>query len=274
MNEKNYVKFDFERVVRMLKYETFIRQIYARMFSGVMPFYIVNEFPRSGGSWISTMLGEALNVPFPRKRPPKFESCILQAHHISPLGLKNVVPVFRDGRDVMVSWYSYCFFENIHEQDMLVNSVAKDLNFKDRDDVVNNLPVFLEWAFQNKRHPGFSWAQFVDVWHGYPGSVPVRYEDFRNNGTETLINTVRKLTNFEMDPIRAAQVIENNSFNKLSGRKAGEEVRTSLMRKGIVGDWEQSFSLASREIFDHYAGEQLIKLGYESNRSWVGAIKL
>ena len=41
------------------------------------------------------------------------------------------------------------------------------------------------------------------------------------------------------------------------------------MRKGIVGDWKNYFNKEAREIFNHYAGDQLIKLGYEKDRSWV-----
>lgn len=258
-----------DKIISAFKYETIIRQIYARAFSGTIPFYIVNEFPRSGGTWISTMLGEALDIPFPRRRPPNFTPSILQAHHISPFGLRNVVPVFRDGRDVMASWYHYCFFENEHEGILLVNSVGKYLAFNEREDIVSNLPKFLEWAFENNRHPGFSWSEFVDVWHGRLGTVPVKYEDFRQNGVATLTDTIFKLTHKNLDLVKAQQVIDNNSFANKSGRKAGEENKTSLMRKGIIGDWESSFNAESREIFNHYAGAQLIKLGYEKDQSWT-----
>ena len=43
------------------------------------------------------------------------------------------------------------------------------------------------------------------------------------------------------------------------------------MRKGIVGDWKNHFTPASRAMFDEFAGEQLIKLGYETDNSWVQA---
>ena len=39
--------------------------------------YVVNEYPKSGGSWVAEMLSEALGVPFPRNRLPMLRSSIL-----------------------------------------------------------------------------------------------------------------------------------------------------------------------------------------------------
>jgi sulfotransferase family protein len=50
---------------------------------------------------------------------------------------------------------------------------------------------------------------------------------------------------------------------------AGEENKRSFLRKGVVGDWRNQFSLEAREVFDRYAGEELILLGYEKDRKWV-----
>ena len=55
----------------------------------------------------------------------------------------------------------------------------------------------------------------------------------------------------------------------MTKRKAGEEDRSSFLRKGIAGDWKNHFNTEAVNIFDHYAGETLIKLGYEKNHDWV-----
>ena len=47
-----------------------VRAGMVRLLSGVLPLYVVNEYPKSGGTWVGQMLGRALDVPFPRNRPP------------------------------------------------------------------------------------------------------------------------------------------------------------------------------------------------------------
>ena len=36
------------------------------LLSGPLGLYVINEFPKSGGTWVGQMLGRALGVPFPR----------------------------------------------------------------------------------------------------------------------------------------------------------------------------------------------------------------
>lgn len=71
--------------------------------SSPLSLYVVNEYPKSGGTWVGQMLGRALNVPFPRNRFPVPRSSIMHSHYLDPRGLRNVVLAWRDGRDVMVS---------------------------------------------------------------------------------------------------------------------------------------------------------------------------
>ena len=61
---------------------------------------IVNEYPKSGGSWLSQMLSASLGLPFPRNRLPMLRSCLMQCHVVNPVGMRKVVVVWRDGRDV------------------------------------------------------------------------------------------------------------------------------------------------------------------------------
>ncbi len=54
-----------------------------------------------------------------------------------------------------------------------------------------------------------------------------------------------------------------------SGRFPGQENKKSFMRKGLVGDWHNYFTQEARELFAHYAGDELILLGYEQDQTWV-----
>ena len=55
----------------------------------------------------------------------------------------------------------------------------------------------------------------------------------------------------------------------MTGRRPGEEARGEFARKGVSGDWENHFTRAAAEVFDSYAGNALVELGYEQNSSWV-----
>jgi hypothetical protein len=68
--------------------------------AGISPFYIVNKYPKIRGTGVGQMLGRALGVPFPRERFPMLGTSIMHGHS---WGMKNVIVVWRDGRDVMVS---------------------------------------------------------------------------------------------------------------------------------------------------------------------------
>jgi Sulfotransferase domain len=64
-------------------------------------------------------------------------------------------------------------------------------------------------------------------------------------------------------------IAEEFSFERQAGRRPGEEDKRSFRRRGMVGDWRNHFNHEARELFDRYAGSELILLGYERDRSWV-----
>ncbi len=237
--------------------------------SGIMSYYIVNEYPKSGGSWIGQMLADALNVPFPRNRLPMLRSCIMHEHFLWPATLKNVVVVWRDGRDVIVSQYYHSLFENERGNKILVEKVTSDLKYADKKDIRSNLPSFIEYTFKGKRHPKFSWTDFVRKWQREPKAVHAKYEDFRRDCAGQLQHVVFELTGKNLDYEKVLEIENKFSFEKQSGRSPGQEDSNSFMRKGVIGDWVNYFSQESKELFARYAGDALIALGYEEDYSWV-----
>lgn len=238
------------------------------LLSGMVPFYVVNEFPKSGGTWVGQMLGRALGVPFPRNRFPLLRPSIMHGHYLSPRGIKNVVVVWRDGRDVMVSWYHQQLIP--HQWNGLqVERSRRELKLADYDDVRANLPTFIEYAFTRPHSPPFSWTDFVRRWHGCENAVHIRYEDLHRDAATELGRIIRELTAEPLPPERAAEIAAEFSFERQTGRSAGQEDRRSFLRKGVVGDWRNYFGPEAREVFDRYAGEELLMLGYERDRSWV-----
>ena len=244
----------------------------ARSLSGVLPLIIVNEFPKSGGTWLGQMLAAALDLPFPRNGYALPRPSVLHGHYLSPAGLRNVVVVWRDPRDLMVSWYHHCFFVNELHNWHLVARMRCEMVFADYEDPRANLPAFIERAFTRPVFPRFTWTDFVRRWHERPGTHFVRYEDLRRDTAATLETLARDIAGRDLPPGRAAAIAEDFSFERLSGgRKPGQEDKGSFLRKGVVGDWPGHFSPAARATLDRHAGDELVLLGYEPDRRWARA---
>ena len=255
------------------------------VLSGALPLYVVNEFPKSGGTWVGQMLGQALGVPFPRNRFPLLRPSIMHGHYIEPWGMKNVVVTWRDGRDVMVSWYHQQLIPHEWNEHQVRRS-RRELPLRNYEDIYENLPAFIEYAFTRSHlvgspladfarpftsphAPNFSWANFVRRWRGRKEAIHVRYEDLRRDTAGELRRIVLGLTGERLSPEEAGAIAEEFSFERQAGRQPGEENRKSFLRKGVVGDWRSHFSPEARETFDRYAGDELILLGYERDRAWV-----
>ncbi|MGI0133845.1 MAG: sulfotransferase domain-containing protein [Candidatus Micrarchaeaceae archaeon] len=245
------------------------RQIMVRTLSGVLPLFIVNEYPKCGGSWFGEMLGDALGVPFPRNQAPPLRSCIMHGHYLNQKGLRNVIVIWRDGRDVMTSYYYHCYFKNDRNNGPLVGLMRRELPFDDYEDVQANLPTFIERMLTRPIWPRFTWQKFVSRWYHHQGAIHVRYEDLLKSAAGELSRVIAELGRKTPPMERLSEIVEMHAFKRKAGRVPGAESKTSFLRKGVAGDWENYFKQEACEIFDHYAGEQLVALGYEPDRSWV-----
>ena len=73
------------------------------------------------------------------------------------------------------------------------------------------------------------------------------------------------------DPAGVEAASAEVSFEQMTGRKEGDDSQpTAKARKGVVGDWRGHFTQTDGELFDSICGKQLVELGYESNREWIG----
>ena len=250
-----------------------LRYILVHSVTQVLPSYVVNEYPKSGGSWVGEMLSDALQVPFPRNRLPILRSSILQGHMMHSWNMHNILLVWRDGRDVLISQYYHSLFKNDRGNAYLVAKCRADLGFTDYDDIAGNLIPFMEYIYERKRHPRMSWAEFVNKWVDCERCVHVRYEDLRVKPVEELRRIVHELAGIVIDEQMAETIVDKHSFEKVSGRKVGDANVRSFLRKGVVGDWKNYFNQEACERFHAYAGNALVKLGYEIDEASVFAGK-
>lgn len=231
--------------------------------------YVVSEYPKSGATWFSQMLSDYLQVDFPRNRPPKLTVSVIQGHFSYSSLFRKPIYFVRDGRDVMVSYYFYSLFTTDRPNQRLVEATRDALPFDDYEDIVKNLPAFIEFKFERPRYPRFTWSESVNDWADK--NVPiVRYEDLLAQPVETMSRVIQRISGVSfIDRERLQQIVQKYSFEAQTKRRPGEENVKSFLRKGVAGDWRNHFSLEARQLFAHYAGAQLIQLGYESDNSWV-----
>lgn len=257
---------------------------------GVFPFFAVVEYPKSGGSWLGQLLSGYFNIPFPRNAFPKFGMSLVHGHYLPSKRTEKISRVFwqvRDGRDVIVSSYYYYLFptERNKKNPKDILYYKNRLQFAEIEDIKKNLPEYIEFVFSHKPHIttrfGFegNWVGFNEKWlrycrnnDGKGNLIRTSYESLLDNTEKELARITGLVSEEEPDYRKIKEVVQRYSFKNQSGRSQGEESNTSFLRKGIAGDWKNKFSREAAEIFDHYAGDMLVKLGYEADRDWVGKV--
>jgi len=249
------------------------RKFLWKFLSEPLGIYLVAEYPKSGGTWYGQMLSDYFEVPFPRNTArPKIEKCVLHGHELYKGYRSPCSVLLRDGRDLMVSFYYHHLFKNEWNHHASVNKHRADLNFKDFDNIRENLPGFIEYmntVWANKFNH-FTWHDFIYSWIGEVSNARiVRYEDLLQNPVTTMQRVIESLNGESVNVQKLEQIVEKYSFEKISGRNKGVEKKASFVRKGIAGDWVNHFSQDSKEVFHHYSGKALIHSGYEINDDWV-----
>lgn len=250
------------------------KEYISRIYSHLNPVYLVNEHPKSGGTWLKFMLADVHGLPAWTKGAPSWRSCVMQAHWLAPHGKCRTVALFRDGRDVMVSYYFHSFFRNEFQNASFSRFMRNKFNFADYEDLQSNLLPFMKVMLINPVSPGFTWMDFVRVWNKRPGTVSCRYEDLRRDTAQELIRLGDKLLGLDIDRKHAEIIADRYSMENMRKRKSElnpiiknkQIAEKSFIRKGSVGGWSEHFSDEALEWFESQAGEELIALGYKLGR--------
>ena len=253
-----------------LRLNGLIRHAMVRNVPGFGPPKIVlTEHPKSGGNWVCQMLAEYLGIPHTRNRLPPRRRCIVHGHYLYVASANETIVMWRDGRDVIVSHYYYHLFHRRTTMPEWAETIQERLEIKDARDVQRYLPRFIDYCFADGPPRNMSWTSFVETWKNRTGYVETKYEAMKENPKRELKKILQYLSVHKVDDAKLDSCISKFSFENVTGRKPGEENAYCFVRKGIVGDWKNKFTREAREVFDHHAGQALIELGYEADRSWV-----
>ncbi|MBT8260388.1 MAG: hypothetical protein HKO92_05040 [Flavobacteriaceae bacterium] len=254
------------------KLNALYRYILWHNFSKKLNLLQVVEYPKSGGTWMTQIISDYLNLYYPRNVIPKFKQAVIHGHYLYSKKFNKIVFVTRDGRDIMVSYYFHMLVGNDRTPDRIIKNNRKKMPFNDYENIKKNLPYFIEYLHTDylKKFNRFSLADFINSYNlGQENVILVKYEDMLKNIELELSNVLLFLGETEIDQDRLLKTTEKFSFKNQTKRKPGQEDKNSFLRKGIAGDWKNNFNIESAQVFEKYLGKTLIDLGYENNNEWV-----
>lgn len=226
---------------------------------------LVVEYPKSGGTWVTSLLGDALGrlkrdiyvdenyKAFDVRKHPWYRDSVvldipagsvIKSHewpgsHLHPADAQ-IVHLVRDGRDVIVSKYFY-------ERDFCVkNGIYQKFD----------TPFDIYLRQEAKR-----WRDLFLHGTRTTGVVLVRYEDFLKDTAQTLKKVIDALGLYVSE--RAIlQAIESNDKEKWKKALADVFVHNTFVRKATAGDWRNMFTPGQIQEFADLAGDALSLLGY------------
>lgn len=168
--------------------------------------------------------------------------------------------VFRDPRDLVVSRYFSNKFS--HASDDYITKERAKLNFMSEDEGLTYMITLMKSMDD--------YFSSMIEWNNSNNSniLLCRYEDFIGVNQFDEFKKLFQFLNLEISDSALNELLNKNSFQKLSGRESGNENKNSHYRKGISGDWKNYFKDQHKILFKEIFGNQLIKLGYEKNNEW------
>jgi len=234
------------------------------------PMHFVCSFPRSGSTWLSEMIADYLNLPRPSHYifPVGFSS-VIHTHVRPNFGLNDCFYIYRDGRDCYLSFYYYLLKkleedgESFNEYRFWTKKFGKD---KHQERIRENFCIYLEEQFKKKQN----WNNHVSGWlakANFENNITaIQFEQLKKDPYNMLRRAcLEKFENVSDELLKEA--IQRQSFK--SQKKRNKDQHRTYIRRGATGDWKSLFCVESAQIFDHYAGETLVQLGYEKNSKWI-----
>lgn len=222
----------------------------------------VCEFPKSGGTWLSQMLSDLFEIPYPRNSGLPIRKCIQHEHYAGPSKHKTIM-VVRDGRDVMTSAYFHFLVANKERPPALLRKWRILMGESDYSDVIGLMPKFIK-LFSENYHTGAQQTNWSDHVHSFDlqanNVLMVKYEHLLKDAEKEL----RRISNwYELKPQKDYhEIVRKYSFKNQSNRENGIEDNESFLRKGIAGDWKNYFNEDAIKTFNALHKDALELLEY------------
>ncbi len=242
---------------------------------------------KAGSQWVFGILGDIAGDRIIKPLPEsahvtaqpivqgKIYPCVYLTHHAFyqsvPDMYHRIFLIIRDLRDTLVSHY----FSLKHSHQILTSGqqeVRKALNVLNISD---GLVYLMEKGFFVSVEIQRSWFNNEFFHTAYPTGWPwlntdyllIRYEDLMKNQF-FCFKKILSFCNIPLSDNQLIDIIEKNSFERITSRKPGQEDVNSHYRKGISGDWKNYFDEQVTREFKRRFGYVLIETGYEQDDHW------
>ncbi len=196
-----------------------------------------------------------ITEPFPRNSivahlyidKPTFDA-------IPKLGSYRACFVMRDPRDIVVSWYFHARSPKTENKGAVPLLRAR---MEGHDFETDMRAIIDEVASWGTFEAALSW---LHAEHD-PRVVVLRYEDLVADNRE-FIRALFSHMDIDMSDENFSALIDRFTFERMTGRKPGEEDVNAHMRKGVAGDWANHFTPELAEYFRQRTVGAVEKLGY------------
>jgi hypothetical protein len=169
--------------------------------------------------------------------------------------------VMRDPRDIAVSWYFSMRYSHApmgkipeHREELNRRPITEGILYTIEH--LHNVGLFAalqSWVDAPRRDENIMLLRFEDM------TAPDNLNGFK----EFFFHLDTR-----MPEVMLCQLLQDYSFERLAGRKRGEEDKLAHYRKGIHGDWRNYFDDTIIAEFKDRTGDLVIRLGYEEDVNW------
>lgn len=234
-------------------------------------------YPKSGTVWLCHLMASALEIPYPQNyEMPVMMRSVIHSHWNHDERLPKTIYIYRDGRDVLTSLYFYLTKSGKPQRNPVAmmarrrrgHSVEGILGAGDQGAQMLRL---LEMEMEHPTGADSNWADHVRQWRGREDVAVVAYEDLLTDPVPTMSRAFAELGH-QIEPRLMEASVQLHDFSLRTGRKPGDSVESSFRRSGVSGGWREHFTPELARAFDDYAGDLLVDLGYEQDRTWARSI--
>lgn len=246
--------------------------VFYNAYIGKKGFFVIG-YTKSGTNWLKNLIRHYYGIKLlPRYTPGDgfLGERIYHMHRFLPTKFYRASSVYlvRDGRDTVVSRYFTMVKQK--SQSLMKNDFIKYCGKEPtKENIKELLPDYITFLITYHKST-IDYRSHVKKAMN-EGYFIVKYEDLLANTTNTLRKVLRHYKpNEQVNEERLKEVIDYHSFEASVKRQKKD---TGFFRKGggTSGDWRNHFTNKCAKVYDHYAGDVLIQLGYEKDHNWVNA---
>ncbi|XP_066300508.1 sulfotransferase 1B1-like isoform X2 [Branchiostoma lanceolatum] len=168
----------------------------------------------------------------------------------SPKGKVKAIVLMRNPKDTALSWY--------HFDRKLLPSVG----------VQHTLPLdeYLQCFLDGKAERGDFYDHALGWWkmRDDPHFLFLKYEDM-NKDLSSAVVKIKEFLDISLDDVTTASIVESCTFSSLTSAwaESGNQIKTLIARKGVVGDWKNTFTAAQSKAYDAKYRERLEGTGLQ-----------